>query len=709
MTTRDNLPLAGAHAGRSALTCELKCGNACFNKAPNDTRNDYIGDVIETAITRRGVLKGGLSALVIGALSGAGALVGTRPADAALGGRPGRPTGWSDSGTGLRFTPIRAQDASLDAVVVPDGYAHNVVIRWGDPVLPGAPAFDFDYQTPEAAAQQFGYNCDYIGFFPLASGNGPGGSRRGLLAVNHEYTIPDLMFPSYSSDAPTREQVDIELAAHGMAIIEVERERGATGGSAFIPQSRYNRRITAETPMLLTGPAAGHPLLRTSADPTGTRVLGTLNNCAGGNTPWGTVLTAEENFNQYFAHNDGVTDPDTGVAHRRYGLPSGASRRKWERYHERFDLSTEPNEAFRFGWVVEVDPTDPTFTPRKRTALGRFKHEAATVHVASDGRVVAYSGDDERFDYVYKFVSRERYRAGDRAHNLTLLDTGDLYVARFTGDSPHADLERYNAAATLGQLPDDGEFDGAGQWIPLVLGGRSQVLGFTVAEVLVKTRLAADAVGATKMDRPEDVERNPVNGRVYLCMTNNTQRGRGTNPRDPGIDEANPRKVDEHSAPTGNKYGHVMELDDAADGTGTTFAWRIFLVCGDPDDPTTYFAGYPKEGISPVAAPDNLTFDANGNVWIATDGQPGTLGKADAFHAVPVEGPERGRVRQFLSVPAGAEACGPELTPDQRTMFCAVQHPGEGHASSWPDGPGNPPRPSVISMYATHGDKRIGS
>jgi secreted PhoX family phosphatase len=699
-----DLPLAGAHAGRSALTCELKCGSACFHAAPNRSSNDYIGDVVETAITRRTVLKGGLSALVIGALSGAGALTGARPASA----RPGR-AGWSDSGTGLRFTPIRPQDAATDAVVLPNGYTHDIVLRWGDPVLPGAPAFDFHNQTPEAAAQQFGYNCDFIGFLPLGPGRGTAGSRRGILVVNHEYTVGNLMFPSYSNAAPTAEQVDIELAAHGMSVLEIERERGAGGGFVFVPGSRFNRRITATAPMLLTGPAAGDALLRTAADPTGARVLGTLNNCAGGRTPWGTVLSGEENFHQYFANNDSVVDPQTRDAHRRYGLPGGASSRKWERYHERFDLSQEPNEAFRFGWIVEIDPTDPTFTPRKRTALGRFKHEGATVHVAPDGRVVAYSGDDERFDYVYKFVSRARYRAGDKAHNLTLLDDGDLYVARFTGDSSPSELERYNARPTLGRLPDDGEFDGTGEWLPLVLDGRSQVPGFTVAEVLIKTRLAADAVGATKMDRPEDVERNPVNGLVYLCMTNNTQRGLGANPRDPGIDEANPRRVDENAAPTGNKYGHVIELDDARGGSGTTFAWRLFLVCGDPDDPTTFFAGYPKEGISPIAAPDNVMFDAEGNVWIATDGQQRTLGKADAFHAVPVEGPERGRVRQFLSVPAGAEACGPELTPDQRTLFCAVQHPGENYASTWPDGPGSPPRPSVIAIHATHGDKRIGS
>ncbi len=402
-----------------------------------------------------------------------------------------------------------------------------------------------------------------------------------------------------------------------------------------------------------------------------------------------------------------MTDPIVAAAHARYGLPTGPSERRWEQEYDRFDLALEPNEPFRFGYVVEIDPTDPSSTPRKHTALGRFKHEAATVHIAPDGRAVAYSGDDERFDYVYKFISRDRYIEGNKAHNMNLLTEGDLHVARFSGDSPPAELERYNGAGTLGQLPEDGEFDGSGEWLPLVVAGQSMVPGFTVAEVLIRTRQAADAVAPTKMDRPEDVERNPVNGRVYMAMTNNTNRGRGANP---GIDEANPRRVDEAGATTGNKYGHVVELVESGDdGTALTFAWRLFLVCGNPTDPTTYFAGFPRDQVSPVSAPDNVAFDGSGNLWIATDGQPGTIGKSDAFHAVPVQGPERGRVRQFLSVPAGAEACGPEFTPDERALFCAVQHPGDGLPSSWPDGGGAVPRPSVITVFKTTGDKRIGS
>jgi secreted PhoX family phosphatase len=312
------------------------------------------------------------------------------------------------------------------------------------------------------------------------------------------------------------------MMAHGMSVVAIERV-GRTGAWRLSSQRKLNRRITASTPMRLTGPAAGHALVKTSADPAGRTVLGTLNNCAGGRTPWGTVLSGEENFNQYFGAS-AAPDPARVAAYARYGIrtTAGASERKWEEIDPRFDLAKEPNEPNRFGWVVEVDPYDPTFVPRKRTALGRFKHEGATIAIARDGRAVAYMGDDERFDYIYKFVSRKRFKPGPgaaaRRHNMTLLDDGDLYVARFTGDSPVAEIDG------SGQLPSDGAFDGWGEWLPLVRDGVSMVAGMSVAEVLVHTRLAADKLAPTKMDRPEDIERNPVNGRVYAALTNNSRR-----------------------------------------------------------------------------------------------------------------------------------------------------------------------------------------
>lgn len=356
--------------------------------------------------------------------------------------------------------------------------------------------------------------------------------------MNHEYTDPRRMFGHDPEGQPTRENVDTELAAHGGSVVEVRR--GADGSWSVLRSAPFNRRVTGETLCLITGPAAGHEWLRTREDPTGTRVRGTLNNCAGGKTLWGTVLTCEENFHVYFANAGSLApdDPRTRV-HARYGIPRGASPRRWEIHHKRFDVSQEPNEPFRFGWVVEVDPSDPTSVPRKRTALGRFRHEGATVVVSRDGQVVVYSGDDDRFEYVYKFVSRERYRPGDRSQNLTLLDEGTLFVARFHPD-------------------------GTGAWLPLVFGSGplTPENGFhSQAEVLLNTRGAADSLGPTKMDRPEDIEANPVTVAVYVVCTNNTQR----TPEQ--VDAANPRPR--------NRHGHVLEIfEEGGDHAATQFRWR---------------------------------------------------------------------------------------------------------------------------------------
>lgn len=603
----------------------------------------------------------------------------------------------------------------LDTVVVANGYDWAVVLRWGDPVLPGAPAWDPDNQTPAAQAAQFGYNNDFLGVLPL----GRDGDRA-LLWSNHEYTNEELMFPGFTShDALTVDQVKVAMLAHGGSILEIERV-GDTGQWRPVSRGRrsYNRRITAMTPMRFTGAAAGSALLRTNADPSGRRVLGMLNNCAGGVTPWGTIITGEENINQYFVGGDAVAAEDK-PALARYGIsttaryPSGS--RKWERADRRFDLAVEPHEANRFGYIVEIDPYDPTSTPRKHTSLGRFKHEGANIKVAKDGRVAAYMGDDERFDYIYKFVSSRKMRRGnsraDREWNLRLLEDGTLYVAKFTGDSPPAEIDG------SGTLPSDGEFDGSGQWIPLTDGKRSFVPGFTVEQCLVHARLAADAVGATKMDRPEDIEPNPVNGKIYCALSNNVDRV-VTTPVPPsgrvsGVDEANPRP--------NNRHGQVLEITESRDdAAATTFAWALPIVCGDPADPTTYFAGYDKTKVSPISSPDNVAFDRAGNLWIATDGNalPPVSGSGknnDGLFAMPLEGPERGHLKQFATVPIGAETCGPFITADQRTVFIAVQHPGEitgstydNPASTWPDG--RKPRPSVVSIWRiAEGSKRIGA
>src|SRR5690606_37154911 len=365
---------------------------------------------------------------------------------------------------------------------------------------------------------------------------------------------------------------------------------------------------------------------------------------------------------------------------------------RFDRVDERFDLSKHPNEINRFGWVVEIDPFDPDSTPVKHTALGRFAHEGATTTLARDGRVVVYMGDDGRFEYIYKFVSKGRFRRGDDRHNRRLLEEGTLYVAKFTGDSPKREIDG------SGRLPRDGAFDGRGEWIPLVSGDRSFVPGMSAAEVLVFTRIAADKVGATKMDRPEAVERNPLAGAVSAALTTNGE------PTAAQADEAHPRAK--------NTHGHVLEIVEQGNDPGATrFRWSIPLVCGDPNDPSTYFAGYDKSKVSPISCPDNLAFDADGNLWIATDGN--ALGSNDGLFAVPVTGPERGRVRQFLTVPRGAETCGPLVTDDQLSVFVAVQHPGEisganpdNPASRWPDG--DQPRPSVAVVWHKRG-RKIGS
>ncbi|MEV0302011.1 PhoX family protein [Streptomyces prasinus] len=692
---RKLLPLigtpSGSHpGGRSAMTCRFRCGDACFHEVPNTSSNAYVGDVVSDALSRRSMMRAAAAVTVVAAGAGTVGLAGAPEAQAApVAGKGGQGHGHGHGtrkpkgARGLRFTPVAPNTA--DAVTVPEGYDQDVVIRWGEPILRGAPAFDPENQTAEAQAGQFGYNVDFLALLPLEGERG-----RQLLVANHEYTDEVLMFRGYDSDNPTREQVEIGWAAHGLGVVVVEEDR-RSGRLTPVTRHHLNRRLTATSEFRLTGPVAGSGLVRTSADPTGRKVLGTLNNCAGGTTPWGTTLHGEENFNQYFANGGRATD-------KRYGIGTGATERKWERFDKRFDLAQEPNEAHRFGYVVELDPYDPDSVPRKRTALGRFKHEGATVRLTHDGRPVVYSGDDERFDYLYKFVGSKRMRHGNsrsaREHNLTLLDEGTLYVARITGDSPAIEIDG------TGKLPKDGEFDGSGQWIPLATatakGAVSHVDGMTAEEVFVFTRLAGDKAGATKMDRPEDVEPNPVTGKVYVALTNNSNRGVGAHPK---ADEANPRNA--------NKHGHVLELTERWNRPESTrFAWSLFLVAGDPQDPATYFAGFPKDSVSPISCPDNVAFDDHGNLWISTDGA--ALGSHDGLFGVATRGDRRGELKQFLTVPKGAETCGP-IVQDRRVLV-AVQHPGEvdgasaeNPGSTWPDGPGTYPRPAVVAVWRTDG------
>ena len=661
--SRTLLPMIGrTHGNRSAVTCHLRCGDACSMPVPNTTETSYFRDIATTALSRRSVVATGVAAAALSAVT-----VTPAAADPGVGSAaPGRPRK-------LPFTPIAPPESTLDAMRVPLGYRWDAIIRWGDPILAGAPAFDPAKQTPEAQATQFGYNNDYLDIIET-SRNG----TSALLVCNHEYTNETIMFPPGTAPETV---IRTAMAAHGMSVVELTRRKRGDVWS-YVPGARLNRRITMATPFAVDGPAAGSDLLKTRDDSTGRTVLGTLNNCAGGTTPWGTVLSGEENFNQYFKATGGSANPREA----RYGLGANGDGRNWRLEDPRFDATTAEykNEPNRFGWIVEVDPSDPTSTPVKHTAMGRFKHEGATVIVNGDGHVVAYMGDDERFDYVYRFVSRDTMRPGKspkaRKHNLGLLSEGDLSVARFTGDG-------------LG----DGVSDGTGEWIPLTKDGRSTVPGFSIEEVLVYTRLAADAVQPTKMDRPEDVEPSLRTGRIYVACTNNTARTT--------TDEANPRPR--------NKDGHVVEMIPTdGDHTLATFSWNLILICGDAKSAGTYFGGYTGP-VSPISCPDNVAFDSEGNLWVSTDGQPSAIGLNDGLFQVPVEGPERGRVQQFLAVPAGAETCGPVIRDLEGSVFVAVQHPGEDGTfatpqSRFPDyvpAGGTPapgafagPRPSVVQV-----------
>lgn len=659
-----------ARGKRSPVTCRLKCADACLGPECNTSSNASFQSIAQTAFSRR--------ALLGGAAAGAVVITTTsfdRPSAAVA----------APSSSGLPFEPIVPVDASEDSFVVPAGYTWSALIRWGDPVLAGAPVFDIAAQSPAAQAAQFGYNNDYIDILVDEGG------LTGVLVANHEYVNPEIMFPPSSDAGELRRRSEIFKAAQGMSVVEVERD--AVGEPwRTVPGGRRNRRLTADSPFALTGPAAGSEFVRTAADPEGRTVLGTLGNCAGGTTPWGTVLSGEENFNFYFSA------PADSPARARYGFAQRATSTGWETWDARFDGTADgfENESNRFGYIVELDPSDPTSTPVKHTAMGRFKHEGANVHVAEDGRVVAYMGDDERGDYLYKFVSKHRINRGTgpgaRKKNLTLLSEGDLFVARFAGDSPAAEIDG------SGRLPSDGAFDGSGEWIALTRKGKSAVAGMTVEQVLVHTRLAADLVGATKMDRCEDVEPHPTTGRVYVACTNNTRRGISA-----PVDEANPRLA--------NRDGHVIELVETAGQGGTSFAWSILLLCGDPNGPArTYFAGFPPEQVSPISCPDNVAFDGEGNLWISTDGAPSTMRKNDGLFKVPLEGPERGRVQQFLSVPRDAETCGPMIRVEDGMVLVAVQHPGEDGTfaapnSFFPDygstepGAAAAPRPSVVQVW----------
>jgi secreted PhoX family phosphatase len=601
----------------------------------------------------------------------------------------------------LGFKPVTV--GLGDAIVVPEGYRAGVLIPWGEPIAGDFPAFALDNGADDQAVQ-VGSHHDGMHFFPIdIKEASPGSSEDGLLVVNHEYVEPRFMHRSmaggeYDSEGAlivdgvrNADDVRKEANGHGVSVVRIKRQ---ADGAWAVERDPRNRRVTALTPMTFAGPVAGTDFLKTKYSPDGTRTRGTINNCANGFTPWNTYLTCEENWAGYFRNGDETDgEPNLPREQDRYGVPTGEGRYRWELAEGapdefvRFDVSVKGaspaedyrNEANGFGWIVEIDPFDPDSVPVKRTALGRFAHEGIVFAPATEGEpLVAYSGDDSRFEYIYKYVSNAPYAAGAGG---SLLDDGTLYVARFNAD-------------------------GSGDWVALKFGenGLTPENGFaSQADVLVNTRLAADFVGAIKMDRPEWGAVDPVSGAVYFTLTNNSKRTLAE------VDAANPRAL--------NNFGQIIRWTEEGDGhAGTRFTWDLFVLAGNADQSRT-FAGAALGADAIFACPDGLDFDSDGRLWIQTDIGEAEQNKGDmevfGNNQMLCADPRTGEVRRFLTGPIGQEITGIARTPDGTTMFVNVQHPGATTppdafaagtlVSHWPDGSGYPRSATVVITKADGG------
>ena len=594
---------------------------------------------------RREFLQGtfviGASAFVISALPGTRAL-----ADSAI-----------------RFTSVTAN--SLDTVTLPEGFEWYVVASWGDPLWSGVPAFNQESRgNAESQARSFGDNCDGMAFFRV--------NDRNLLVVNNEYCNRNIIFGNRASELPENDDdVYKGLAAHGVSIVEVDVRSGRW---EIVLDSPYNRRITAASPVELTGPARGHNLLKTAADPGGKTALGTWNNCGNGITPWGTYLACEENFNGYFS-TPSQPDMEFADTYKRYGIKKKDRGYNWSRVDDRFDVAKNPNEPHRAGYIVEIDPSDPDSLPKKRTAMGRFKHENCEVVVADNGKVVAYMGDDERGEFIYRFVSSGKFSL-DADGNSNLLDDGQLSVAKF-------------------------EEDGSGRWLTL----SPQTTDMTPEEICVFSRFAGSKVGATTMDRPEWVAVNPHKAEVYCCLTNNKNRGIKPNAGgDPTpVGGPNPRKT--------NKYGQIVRwIPEKGDHTADSFTWDLFVVAGNPVVHTDANAGSGNINADNMFnSPDGLAFDSVGNLWIQTDGNYSNVDNFAGMgnNQMLMASVETGEIKRFLVGPKECEVTGITWSTDKRTMFVGIQHPGESNPSAchFPDGGSSVPRSSVIAITRTDGGK----
>jgi len=600
--------------------------------------------VVDRALSRRGFLSGVLAFGSGAAAMGAGLLPGPAGAGAA---------------SRFAFTPIAAQ--TDHTVHVPEGYKWQLLIRWGDPLFPDAPGFDHATGGDAASADRvFGENTDGMETFTVG--------HRQVIAVNHEYTNRDVNLPHAEEGTPTSlEDVRKLQKLQGVAVMEV---REGENGWEVVADSPLNRRITHLTPMKFVGPAASHDLMKTAADPTGTRSLGTLNNCGSGKTPWGTFLTCEENFNGYFGSSETAEDqkpvqPNAGYT--RYGIGPDGWGYDYHKWDARFDTAKNPNEPHRAGWVVEIDPADPEAMPVKHTGLGRFKHENAEVVLARDGRVVVYMGDDERGEFLYRFVSNGTYMPGGPTDGL--LDDGTLYAAKF-------------------------HEDGTGEWLPLT----PETTGMgSLAEVLIFARQAGSAVGATTMDRPEWVAANPHVTEVYCALTNNKNRGLKPNA---GGDETpvggpNPRAA--------NRYGQIVRWRPGGDDHAADhFTWDLYVMAGNPEVHDDAHAG--SDNVTPgnmFNSPDGMAFDSAGIVWIQTDGKDSNTGdfKGMGNNQMLAGDPVTGEIARFLTGPKGAEVTGLAWSADRRAMFVGIQHPD----APFPDGADRLPRSSVIVVTREDG------
>ncbi|MET1076528.1 MAG: PhoX family phosphatase [Pseudomonas sp.] len=636
----------------------------------NHSDNPHFSDLIDR-LSRRQVLAGGAA---LGALS----FLGVALPDSAQAENASRDTSVESLFRRNRLPFKAIATGRTDSITVPEGYVASPFLPWGTPITGSYPAYQDDgSNSAQDQAEQMGMHHDGMHFFPIDAQRGRGReSNHGLLVMNHEYIDAPLLHPkgptTVEDKRTSAEEVRKEINAHGVSVVEIRRNRA---GDWDLVASPRNRRITAATPMQISGPARGHRLLATRHSPDGTATRGTQNNCSNGFTPWGTYLTCEENWSGYFATRDKELPREL----KRYGLRS-TSRFGWDTLpgdeFERFDatrMGTDAGQDYRnepnhFGWIVEIDPFDPTSVPVKRTALGRFAHEGLIFAPVKAGRpIVCYSGDDSQNEYVYKYISREKYRPGRSTGEL--LDEGSLFVARFDGT-------------------------GEGEWLPLDItdaGFQASCLKAGVrfadqGEVLINTRLAADTVGATKMDRPEWGAVNPENGEVYFTLTNNTART--------DVDPANPRPA--------NAYGHIIRWrEDQADHGGRRFSWNLFLLAG-PEGDSRGADGMALTADNRLASPDGLWFDENGRLWIQTD-MSGSQLRDGPFgnNQMLVADPRTGEMKRFLVGPLGAEVTGIAATPDFRTLFVNIQHPGEGSTatnllSTWPDGPGRRPRSSTV-------------